>query len=123
MSSFLELERELFRTLTPAWRDARLAEHQARVEPPPVAPMPGRLCRDLREFPRRPPVRLKQVMEVAATLAQPGEEMSLKRIAEASGIPLCTVYYVTRPARADGSWPYTTKDRRKARASPEPPSR
>jgi hypothetical protein len=124
---FVKLEADLFATVTPEWRDAQAAAREAAPEPPPVAPNPPRepnqsVC----ECRGRPPLRLRQVMAAAATLARPGEELPLKRIAEASGIPLRTVIAVTRPARSNGSWPYTglrTKDRRKSHAGTVPPSR
>jgi hypothetical protein len=109
---FLRLEQKLFITITPAWRDAIIAAREAAPEPPPVAPNPPReLNQSVCECRGRPPLRLRQVMAAAATLARPGEELSLSRIAEASGIPLRTVIAVTRPARADGSFPYIVKQR------------
>lgn len=125
---FFRLQKRLFATLTPAWRDAQVAAREAAPEPPPVAPNPPReLNQSVCECRGRPPLRLRQVMGVAATLAKPGEPLPLKQISEASGIPLRTVIAVTRPARANGSFPYITgqktKDRRKARASTVPPSR
>jgi hypothetical protein len=119
---FLRLQRRLFATVTPEWRDAVIAAREAAPKPEPLAPFQP----VNHGFFSRPQSRLKQVMEVAATLAKPGEPLPLHRIAEASGIPKCTVYAVTRPARADGSWPYTgsqQRSRRKSRVGTIPPSR
>jgi hypothetical protein len=109
---FFRLQRRLFATVTPEWRDAQVAAREAAPEPPPVAPNPPReLNQSVCECRGRPPLRLRQVMAAAATLARPGEELPLKRISEASGIPLRTVIAVTRPARANGSFPYVTRQR------------
>jgi hypothetical protein len=109
---FFRLQGRLFRAVTPAWRDAIIAAREAAPEPPPVAPNPPReINQSVCECRGRPPLRLGQVMAAAATLAKPGEPLPLKQISEASGIPLRTVIAVTRPARANGSFPYVTRQR------------
>lgn len=123
---FLRLEHRLFATITPAWRDTRIAAREAVPEPPSLPPVPTPTpYQDVRTYRSRPPARYQQVLDAATALAEPGEYLPLSRIAEASGIPLNTVQYVTRPARRDGSFPYVTRkrDRRKSHASSEQTSR